>query len=86
MCTACSGSTTPSTERFLTQLEKDEFLRLWGLHVSAWNPEPGRQPPPLGRELNPLKVVPGGDVSFAALLRIPNRVQRHHCLEAYCLR
>ncbi|KAK0703272.1 hypothetical protein B0T26DRAFT_792370, partial [Lasiosphaeria miniovina] len=53
-------------------------------HVTASNPEPGLRPPP--HESNPLNVVTGADTSFAALSSVLNRVQRHNCTEAYCLR
>lgn len=78
------GPPTPPNEGFVEQLQKDEFLNFWGLHVQAWNPEPGRQLPP--QEDNPLKAVMGEDVTFSLLSRIANRVQKHNCTEAYCLR
>lgn len=58
----------------------------WGVHISAMNPHPERE---IGfDEANPLIVQMGlnEQPTFAALSRVINRVQRHACTEAYCLR
>ena len=71
-------------EGFPNTAEKDEFAKTWGLHVTAFNPEPGRNIP-IG-ESNPLASRPGEDTTFRMLSSILNRCQRHHCSESYCLR
>lgn len=78
------GAPKAPLDSFLEEAQKQEFAEFWGVHVHAWNPEPGRQMPP--QEDNPLKYKMGSDSSFLMLSRVLNRVQRHTCSDAYCLR
>ena len=62
-----------------------EFARLWGFHVTAVNPEPGRMRP--AGEGDPLAVQPlTRQPDFQWLSEVVNRVQRHRCNSIYCLR
>jgi hypothetical protein len=64
---------------------RQEIADFWGIHVSATNPEPHRILPQ--GEGNPLAVDPlEVPMTFRFLSRVVNRVQRHKCTEAYCLR
>ncbi|KAI8404530.1 hypothetical protein FOFC_16025 [Fusarium oxysporum] len=64
---------------------RKEFVRIWGSHVTALNPEPARVQQQ--GEGNPLAVNPlRHPLTFQWLSQILNRCQRHHCSETYCLR
>jgi hypothetical protein len=69
-----------------TQAQRDEFARYWGYHISANNPEPTQVMQP--DEANILTSVHiGTEPSILdTLLCLVNRVQRHGCSPAYCLR
>jgi ATP-dependent DNA helicase PIF1 len=69
-----------------TQAQRDEFARYWGYHVTAENPEPTRVMQQ--DEANILTTVHQGNQppTLDILSRIVNRVQRHGCGPAYCLR
>ncbi|RYC77181.1 hypothetical protein BFJ63_vAg19945, partial [Fusarium oxysporum f. sp. narcissi] len=64
---------------------RKEFVRIWGSHVTALNPEPARVQQQ--GEGSPLAVNPlRHPLTFQWLSQILNRCQRHHCSETYCLR
>lgn len=64
---------------------RKEFVRIWGSHVTALNPEPARVQQQ--GEGNPLAINPlRYPLTFQWLSQVLNRCQRHHCSETYCLR
>jgi ATP-dependent DNA helicase PIF1 len=64
--------------------EIERFVQHWTDRVSAFNPEPERDRAPPG-DGDPL-ISLGEAPTFQLLSDIVNRVQRHKCSEAYCLR
>lgn len=69
-----------------TAEDRQNFGHFWGLHVTAVNPEPQRVMDQ--GEGNPLTTVLFIDEqpTYSLLSRVVNRVQRHRCSPAYCLR
>ncbi len=75
----------PSIPDTTSEIEKNEFARLWGYHISAVNPRPDQ----IGQNDggNPLSINPENtEITWEWLNRIVNRCQRHHCTSSYCLR
>ncbi|KAF5578398.1 ATP-dependent DNA helicase PIF1 [Fusarium pseudoanthophilum] len=61
----------------------EDFLRFWGAHITAINPD--RQQPGQQRDINLLiSIIP--NPTFGDLAAVVNRVQRHQCTGTYCQR
>ncbi|EAQ90501.1 hypothetical protein CHGG_02436 [Chaetomium globosum CBS 148.51] len=63
-----------------------EFARCWGFSITAMNPEPNRVMMQGEANVLIIELFEHEQPTFDTLSRIVNRVQRHACSEAYCLR
>jgi ATP-dependent DNA helicase PIF1 len=63
-----------------------EFARRWGFSITAMNPEPNRVMMQGEANVLIIELFEHEQPTFDTLSRIVNRVQRHACSEAYCLR
>jgi len=70
----------------LDEATRAEFAKWWALYISAWNPEPRHGAHRMGEIAAIALPVDGQENRGSHLSGILNRVQRHQCSEAYCLR
>ncbi|OXV07313.1 hypothetical protein Egran_04923 [Elaphomyces granulatus] len=70
----------------LSDAAREAFAKWWGIHITAVNPEPGRdfQARDEGSAISLPHSVQDNNIGH--LSAILNRVQRHHCSDTYCLR
>ncbi|KAH0826840.1 hypothetical protein AYO21_07253 [Fonsecaea monophora] len=82
-CYWSDGTPDPDVDQLDPEL-MDYFARFWGIHISAINPQKDRQQ--LASE-TPLSLAHEDQQNeLEHLSAVVNRVQRHQCSEAYCLR
>ena len=79
----CAGSVQPDLE---DDEGRAEFARHWGFSITAMNPEPNRVMMQGEANVLIIELFEHEQPTFDTLSRIVNRVQRHACSEAYCLR
>ena len=86
-CYGLYWSDTGFTPDLKDEGTRQEFAEKWGMVLTAMNPEPHRVLEP--GDANPLIVRVGNngiEPTFGFLSTVINRVQRHKCSSAYCLR
>jgi hypothetical protein len=79
------GAPSPEVDG-LDEATRAEFAKWWALYISAWNPEPRHGAHRMDEIAAIALPVDGQENRVSHLSGILNRVQRHQCSEAYCLR
>jgi hypothetical protein len=70
----------------ISEATRRVFAEFWGIHVTAFNPEPDSGARPATEDST--IQLPGTELlnTGVTLLSTVNRVQGHACTKAYCLR
>lgn len=79
------GAPSPEVDG-LDEATHTKFTKWWALYISAWNPEPRHGAHKMDEIAATALPVDGPENRVSHLSGILNRVQRHQCSEAYCLR